>query len=102
MVAIKAHNEGVSLRQVLLEINKIIGIDMKLFEHNLWSSSAIKAVDSLPGVGEWVVAAEVVAGLGIVVVNEVWVHVVHPIIHDGRGHIKPGNSLGPGRLHVEI
>ena len=59
-------------------------------------------LENLPWIWEGVIAAKVIAGLGIVVVDEVWMHVVHPIVHDGGGHVEPGDTLGPGSLHVEV
>ena len=34
--------------------------------------------------------------------NEVWVHVVDTVIHDGRGDVLAGDPLGPGRGHVQV
>ena len=29
-------------------------------------------------------------------------HIVHPVVHDGRGDIEAGDALGPGSLNVEV
>ena len=37
-----------------------------------------------------------------VVVDEVRVHVVHAVVHDGCGHILAGDSQGPGSFYVQV
>ncbi len=37
-----------------------------------------------------------------VVVDEVWVHVVDAVVHDGRGDVLAGDALRPRRAHVQV
>ena len=63
---------------------------------------AVKPVIGVAGVGVGVVGAEVVAGARVVVVDEVGVHVIDAVIHDGCGDIFACDSLRPGGGSVEI
>merc|ERR1719369_2307284 len=60
----------------------------------------VEPVICVSRVGEWIIAAEVIACSGIVVVNYIWVHVVYTIIHNSCGNIEASNALSPCFLNV--
>ena len=37
-----------------------------------------------------------------IVVDEIWVHVVHAVVHNGGGDVLAGHTLGPGGGHVQV
>ena len=63
---------------------------------------AVKPVIGVAGVGIGVIGAEVVASARVVVMDQIGMHVIYTVIHDGGGDIFAGNSLCPGGGGVEI
>merc|ERR1719412_1029714 len=63
---------------------------------------AIKPIISVSGVGVRVVTAEVITSSCVIVVDEIWMHVVDSIIHNGCGDIFASNALSPRGSNVEI
>ena len=62
----------------------------------------VEPVVRVARVWEGVVAAEVVTRPRVVVVDDVWMHVVHAIVHDGGGHIHPSHALHDSHKYYPI
>merc|ERR1712142_11916 len=63
---------------------------------------AIKPIISVSGVGVRVVTAEVITSPCVIVVDEIWMHVVDSIIHYGCCDVFASNSQSPSSSNVEI